>query len=133
MAISTAKAEFLCGIEKVWDVVSSLEYYAWRSDLSRIEVVEPGRKFIEYTNDGFSTTFTITVFEPFERYEFDMENDNMSGHWSGVFSFKDGVTSVVFTEDVTAKKWIMRPFVGGYLKKMQSAYVADLKRELMGR
>lgn len=133
MAISTAKAEFLCGIEKVWDVVSSLEHYAWRSDLSRIEVVEPGRKFIEYTNDGFSTTFTITVFEPFERYEFDMENDNMSGHWSGVFSFKDGVTSVVFTEDVTAKKWIMRPFVGGYLKKMQSAYVADLKRELMGR
>lgn len=133
MAISIVKAEFLCGIEKVWDVVSSLEHYAWRSDLSRIEVVEPGRKFIEYTNDGFSTTFTITVFEPFERYEFDMENDNMSGHWSGVFSFKDGVTSIVFTEDVTAKKWIMRPFVGGYLKKMQSAYVADLKRELMGR
>lgn len=133
MAISIVKAEFPCGIEKVWDVVSSLEHYAWRSDLSRIEVVEPGRKFIEYTNDGFSTTFTITVFEPFERYEFDMENDNMSGHWSGVFSFKDGVTSVVFTEDVTAKKWIMRPFVGGYLKKMQSAYVADLKRELMGR
>lgn len=133
MAISIVKAEFPCGIEKVWDVVSSLEHYAWRSDLSRIEVVEPGRKFIEYTNDGFSTTFTITVFEPFERYEFDMENDNMSGHWRGVFSFKDGVTSVVFTEDVTAKKWIMRPFVGGYLKKMQSAYVADLKRELMGR
>lgn len=133
MAISIVKAEFPCGIEKVWDVVSSLEHYAWRSDLSRIEVVEPGRKFIEYTNDGFSTTFTITVFEPFERYEFDMENDNMSGHWSGVFSFKDGVTSIVFTEDVTAKKWIMRPFVGGYLKKMQSAYVADLKRELMGR
>lgn len=133
MAISIVKAEFPCGIEKVWDVVSSLEHYAWRSDLSRIEVVEPGRKFIEYTNDGFSTTFTITVFEPFERYEFDMENDNMSGHWSGVFSFKDGVTSIVFTEDVTAKKWIMRPFVGGYLKKMQSAYMADLKRELMGR
>lgn len=133
MAISTAKAEFPCGIEKVWDVVASLEHYAWRSDLSRIEVAEPGRKFIEYTHDGFSTIFTITVFEPFELYEFDMENDNMSGHWSGVFSFKDGVTSVVFTEDVTAKKWIMRPFVGGYLKKMQSAYVADLKRELMGR
>lgn len=133
MAISIVKAEFPCGIEKVWGVVASLEHYAWRSDLSRIEVVEPGRKFIEYTNDGFSTTFAITVFEPFERYEFDMENDNMSGHWSGVFSFNDGMTSVVFTEDVTAKKWIMRPFVGGYLKKMQSAYVADLKRELMGR
>lgn len=129
MAISNVKATFNCDIKKVWETVTSLENYAWRSDLSKIDVLSE-KEFIEYTKEGFATTFTITVVIPYQRWEFDMENDNIKGHWVGVFTKKDGQTEIDFTEDVTAKKIIMKPFVKSYLKKQQAQYVADLKKAL---
>lgn len=130
MAVSHIKATFSCGLPKVWDAVVSLKEYSWRSDLDRIEIREPGKQFVEFTKEGYPTTFTITVFQPCERYEFDMENGNMRGHWVGLFSEQNGQTTVDFTEDVTAKKVMLRPFVGGYLKKQQALYVADLRKFL---
>ncbi|MCI7131136.1 MAG: SRPBCC family protein [Lachnospiraceae bacterium] len=129
MSISNIKAQFECDVKKVWDTVTSLDQYEWRSDLSKIEVINE-KQFIEYTKDGFATTFTITVTEPYKRWEFDMENSNMKGHWVGLFSEKDGQTEIDFTEDVTAKKLILRPFVKGFLKKQQELYVSDLKKAL---
>ncbi len=57
-----------------------------------------------------------------------MENSNMKGHWTGVFKEMDGLSEIEFTEEVTAKKLLMKPFVGVYLKKQQAQYVADLRR-----
>ena len=130
MAIANIKATFHCDLEKVWNTVTSLESYSWRSDLTKIEVLEAGKKFAEHTKDGYSTTFTITLFEPMKRYEFDMDNENMHGHWVGLFSYGNEETTIDFTEDVTAKKLLLKPFVGAYLKKQQAAYVADLKKAL---
>lgn len=127
MAVSNIKAVLPCDVKMTWNIVTSLENYEWRSDLSRIEVVDE-RQFIEYTKDGYATMFTITACIPFERWEFDMENGNMKGHWIGVFSAKDDQTEIDFTEDVIAKKWIMKPFVKSYLKKQQALYVADLRK-----
>lgn len=129
MAISNMKASFQCDVKKVWDIVTSLENYAWRSDLSKIDIVDE-KKFVEYTKEGYPTTFTITATEPLKRWEFDMENDNIKGHWVGVFTQKDGLTEIDFTEDVTAKKWIMKPFVKSFLKKQQSQYISDLQKAL---
>lgn len=86
MAISNIKAILPYNIEKVWNIVVSLYNYNWRSDLASIDIIERGKQFVEHTKDGYSTTFTITVFEPMSKYEFDMENDNMHGHWIGIFS-----------------------------------------------
>ena len=129
MATSKIKAVFQNDIKDVWNVVTALDHYQWRSDLSKIEVISD-RQFIEYTKDGFATTFTITVAKPFERWEFDMENSNMKGHWTGVFSFQNGRTEIEFTEDITAKKFIMKPFVKAFLKKQQELYVSDLRKAL---
>ncbi|MGN0553997.1 MAG: polyketide cyclase [Oscillospiraceae bacterium] len=129
MAISIIKAVFDSHIKEVWNVVTSLENYQWRSDLSKIEVISDNR-FIEYTKDGYATTFTITITKPFERWEFDMENSNMKGHWVGVFLYQNGQTEIEFTENVTAKKFFMKPFVKAFLKKQQELYVSDLKRAL---
>ena len=123
MAISNVKATLQVDIERVWEIVTSLYDYSWRSDLSKIEILEDGKKFIEYTRSGYATTFTITAIEPMKRYEFDMENDNMSGHWIGLFSKIDGKTEISFTENIIPKKWIMEPFVGMYLKKQQDTYI----------
>lgn len=129
MAISKIQAVFHSDIENVWNIVTSLEQYQWRSDLSKIEIINE-KQFIEYTKDGYATTFTITVQEPYKRWEFDMENSNMKGHWTGIFSEADGQTVIDFTEDVTAKKLIMKPFVKAFLKKQQEQYISDLRKAL---
>lgn len=129
MAISNIKALFQSDVKKMWDIVTSLEKYQWRSDLSKIEILNE-KQFIEYTKDGFATTFTITASEPYRRWEFDMENDNMKGHWVGIFTDKNSLTEIAFTENVKAKKLIMKPFVKAFLKKQQKQYVSDLKKAL---
>lgn len=130
MTRSNIKATFLADIETVWNIVTSLEDYSWRQGLDRIEVLSEGKEFVEYTKDGYSTNFVITAFEPCKRYEFDMENNNMKGHWTGIFSCENGMTTIDFTEDVKVKKLIMKPFIKGYLKKQQALYIDDLKKAL---
>lgn len=130
MAISTIKAEFQCEVQKVWELVTSLDEYSWRSDLDKIVVTVPKKEFEEHTKDGYVTKFKITAFDEYKRYEFDMENGNMQGHWTGIFSYSDGTTGIEFTENVIAKKLIMKPFVGRYLKKQQVKYIQDLRNAL---
>ena len=55
--------------------------------MSKTEIINENQ-FIEYTKDGFSTTFTITAVEPYMHWEFDMENSNMRA-WIGVFTALD--------------------------------------------
>lgn len=130
MAVSNIKVTLQKDIQEVWETVTSLENYAWRSDLSKIEILNE-KQFIEYTKKGYATTFSITVTEPCRRWEFDMENDNMKGHWIGVFTPKGDQTEIDFTEDVTAKKFLMKPFVKSFLKKQQAQYAADLQKALL--
>lgn len=130
MAVSNIKATFQSDIQRVWEVVTSLENYAWRSDLSKIEIISENQ-FIEYTKEGYATTFTITANEPCKCWEFDIENDNMKGHWKGIFTNKSGQTEIDFTEDVIPKKFIMKPFVKMFLKKQQALYISDLQKALL--
>lgn len=128
MAVSSIKAELHADIEKVWAVVTS-DNAAWRSDLREIKRIDE-KRFVEIDKGGFETRFMITVFKPNSLYEFDIENDNMTGHWTGKFSVQNGMTAIEFTEDVSPKRTIMKPFVKGYLKKQQAAYLRDLRKAL---
>ena len=130
MATARIRAAFDCPIETVWAVVTSLGDISWRSDITGIDIPEPGKTFVEHTPDGTDTTFTITAFEPCARSAFDMENGHMKGRWTGLFSEEDGLTVIDFTEDVQAKKWYMKPFLGRYLKKQQAVYLQDLRCRL---
>ena len=128
MAVSNIKALIPGELQKVWELVLDIENYgAWRSDLSKTEVISD-KQFIEYTKDGYPTTFTVTLVEPYKRWEFDMENSNMKGHWTGIFTAKGDETEIDFTEQVEAKKLLMKPFVKSYLKKQQIQFVADIMK-----
>ena len=128
MAISNIKAVIPGELRKVWELVLDIENYGvWRSDLSKTEVINDNQ-FIEYTKDGYPTTFTVTLIEPYKRWEFDMENSNMKGHWIGIFTDKGNGTEMDFTECVEAKKWLLKPFVKSYLRKQQVQFVADIKK-----
>ncbi|MBE6072222.1 MAG: polyketide cyclase [Clostridium butyricum] len=124
------KARFISDIKKVWEVVTNNSNYAWRSDLSKIEICKDNLSFIEYTSKGFLTNFIITEKKPFERYEFDISNKNMKGHWSGIFNKIENGTEVEFIEEVSVNNPIMNLFVGAYLKKQQKLYIKDLKKAL---
>lgn len=129
MAVSNIKTVLSADISKVWDVVTDVENYSWRSDLSRTELLEK-KQFVEYTKEGYPTTFTITSSVPYERWEFDMENSNMKGHWVGIFKPKGEKTEIEFTENVTVKKIFLRPFIKRYLRRQQALFVADLEKAL---
>lgn len=129
MALSNTKAVFPCNISKVWEVVTDVRTYSWRSDLSRTEILNE-KQFIEYTKEGYATNFVVTVKEPYKRWEFDMENDNMKGHWTGIFTQKEEETEIDFTEEVEVKHMLMKPFVKIYLKKQQAQFISDLRKAL---
>ena len=130
MAISKINAIINDDIHKVWDMVFAIDKYSvWRSDISKTEIINE-KQFIEYTKDGYATTFSATAVEPYKRWEFDMENSNMTGHWIGLFTAKGNRTQIEFTENVTPKKWFMKPFVSLYLRKQQKRFILDLKKAL---
>ena len=92
VAISNINTIISNDIQKVWNIVLAVDKYnSWRSDLSKTEIIND-KQFIEYTKNGYATTFTVTVAEPYKRWEFDMENSNMKGHWIGVFIDKGNET-----------------------------------------
>ena len=96
MATSTIRTVVPCGIKKVWDTVTAVNQYSWRSDLSRTEIINEAQ-FIEYTKSGYPTTFTTTVWDPCRRWEFRMENSNMEGIWIGTFAQIAEGTELTFT------------------------------------
>ena len=127
MKSSTLTAQFPCDCKTVWDIVTDNENFEWRSDLSKIKIIDENR-FDEYTKTGFVTHFRITEKEPYREYRFDMENQNMRGHWSGIFESLNDGARITFTEEVQVKIPIMNLFVKGYLKKQQARYIADLQK-----
>ena len=130
VAISNINTIISNDIQKVWNIVLAVDKYnSWRSDLSKTEIIND-KQFIEYTKNGYATTFTVTVAEPYKRWEFDMENSNMKGHWIGVFIDKGNETQIDFTENVIPKKWFMNPFVKTYLKKTTKAICSGLKESI---
>lgn len=129
MVTSNIKAMIKSDIRSVWEIVLAVENYStWRMDLSKTEI-RSEKQFVEYTNQGYPTTFTVTETEPYRCWKFDMENSNMSGHWVGVFTAKGSETEIDFTEYVTAQKLFMKPFVKLFLKRQQAQFVLDLKNE----
>lgn len=120
-------------VQTVWAIVRDVQRYPdWRSDVERVETPD-ARTFREYTKGGYVTNFTIIGEEPCRRWEFTIDNDNMTGRWVGTFRQRSAATVVDFTEYVTAKKFWMRPFVKWYLKRQQAQFAADLRAALQAQ
>ena len=133
MIVSKIKAAVSGNVEKVWKFVTSVaDYDSWRSDLDRTEILSP-RQFVEYTKAGYATTFTITYCSPFERWEFDLENDKLKGHWTGIFAQRGEETEIEFTEIVTAKKFFLKPMIKIYFGSKKSIGVRFSRRQFIKR
>lgn len=130
MAKSNIKKEFNCNIEKLWSVITDNTKYAWRSDLSKIEIIDD-KHFIEYAKNNYPTYFTITSKKKLKEYKFDMENTNIKGKWIGLLKILDnGKVLLDFTEEIETNNFIMKLFAKTYLKSMQKRYMRDLEKEV---
>lgn len=127
---SVMKVQLKCDKDKLWEMVTDNNNYSWRTDLSNI-TIEDEKHFTEYAKNGFSTKFEITKKEYLKEYCFNVKNDNLEGHWQGVFKvLKDDLVEFTLREEVMVKKALMRFLARPYLKVQQKRYVSDLKRVL---
>lgn len=130
MIKSNIKKVFNCDIEKIWNIVTDNSNYSWRSDLSKIKIIDD-EHFIEYTKNNYSTYFTITSKIKLKEYKFDLENTNMKGKWVGLFkNLPNGNVELDLIEEVETHNFIMRILAKPYLKSMQKRYIRDLKNRL---
>lgn len=130
MVKSNIKKEFNCDIEKLWDIITDNTNYAWRSDLSKIEITD-NTHFTEYAKNNFPTHFTITSKQKCKEYKFDIENANMTGKWTGLFKeLPNGNVELDFTEEVNTNHLIMKLLAKPYLRSMQKRYMRDLEKEI---
>ena len=95
--------------ERVWAVVTDLDCWQWRSDLSRLDHVGEDA-FTEYDRSGFPTRFTVTERRPLSRWAFDLDNANLAGRWTGEFRPEGSGTQVTFTETITGYCYIIVTF-----------------------
>lgn len=130
MIKSNIKKEFNCSIEKLWNIITDNNKYAWRSDLSKIEIIDD-KHFIEYVKNNYPTYFTITSKDYLKEYKFDLENANIKGKWIGLFKeLPNGNVELDFTEEIEANSFIMKLLAKSYLKRMQKRYMRDLEKEI---
>ena len=130
MIRSNIKKQFSCDKNKFWDIITDNAHFTWRSDLSKIEIIDETH-FIEYTKNNFPTYFTITAKEKLKEYKFDLENDNIKGKWVGTFKeLPNGKTELDFTEGIEVNNLIMKLLAKSYLKRQQKRYMRDLEKEI---
>ena len=129
MATSNMKVTILCPIEIVWDSVTNLNDFSWRSDLKAVKIIDE-HNFIEIAKNGIETYFRITECIKYQSWIFEIDNKNIKGTWIGKFYSKGDKTILDFTENVVSKKIIFKPFISLYLKRQQRIYFKDLKVKL---
>ena len=130
MIRSNIKKQFSCDRNKLWDIITDNSNYVWRSDLSKIEIIDDTH-FVEYTKNNFPTYFTILSKEKLKEYKFDLKNANLKGKWIGIFKeLPNGNIELDFTEEIEVNSFIMKLLAKSYLKSQQKRYMRDLERAL---
>ena len=130
MIRSNIKKEFNCDKNKLWNIITDNANFAWRSDLSKIEIID-NTHFVEYTKKNFPSYFTIISKEKLKVYKFELKNENLKGKWIGIFKeLPNGNIELDFTEEIEVNSFIMKMLAKFYLKSQQKRYMRDLEREL---
>lgn len=119
---------------QIWQVVTDLTNWQWRSDLAECQIVDEYR-FIETPKKGKPLSFHITRLEESHIWEFHMDSPALTGTWQGIFEPKeDGGCRVRFIEEMNLRNklipnWIVKRFLTIY----QTQYFRDLQAELQSR
>lgn len=107
---ATIQARVDCKIEDVWRAVTCVASYPeWRSDVVKVVIVDDVT-FEEYDKSGFVTRFFTTRQERYNFWEFDIDNANIKGRWTGQFFDENGHTRVILLKKLRPKNSFFSPF-----------------------
>lgn len=132
--VAVWEAEVPHAPQQVWQVVTDLMNWQWRSDLSSCEIVDE-RRFIEIPKKGKPIRFCTTRLEECRIWEFHMDSPSLTGIWKGTFEpTENGGCRVRFVENVCFRQrlvpnWVVKRFLTAY----QARYFRDLRAELQSR
>lgn len=119
--------DFKSDVETVFKTVTNLLDCSWRSDLSKVEQVGDN-KLIEYNRKQKETKICITDFRKNIQFDYNVENNNYRGHWSGQFApLSDGGCRMFLTFDFEPQSMLGK-FVR--VDKFEERYIEDLKKKL---
>lgn len=124
---------FSSDIKPVWDVVTNNEDYEWRSDISKIEILDSGDSWIEYNLNGSYINFNILNKKNHKEYDFHMHNKIFTGKFTSRFEKNStGNTQVEFVESISIKNPLLKPisYLFFNIQKFQDIYIYDLKKKL---
>ena len=106
MVKSSVKKEFDSDIDRLWSIITDNTKYTWRSDLSKIEIIDKYH-FIEYNKNNYPTYFTIISKQKYKEYKFNIENSNIKGQWTGIFRKLDnGNVLIEFIEEIETQHFL---------------------------
>ena len=130
MASLGVRVTFKEDIQKVWDVITSVDKYkSWRSDLKEMEIIDE-EQYVETTEDGYVTTYIVVRRAEGKRLELEVENETLSGRWVINLTESSEGTEFALQARMSANKFYYQPYVRGYLKNQQLNYMTDLKKIL---
>lgn len=122
-------------LRHVWEVMTDLTQYAWRSDIKRIETVD-ALTFREIYPNGNETMFTITEKKQNSLYAFHMENKRFSRGLVRAAAESCGWRLFASSGGKDRNHHPVMRLVAGIawdLKKLQKLYIDDLTKELHRR
>ncbi|WP_080292102.1 hypothetical protein [Clostridium botulinum] len=124
---------FSSDINTVWDVVTNNEDYDWRSDISKIEILDNGDSWIEYALNGSHINFDILKKNDCKEYDFNMNNKMFTGKFTSRFEKSATENAKVeFVESISIKNPILKPisYLFFDIQGFQDTYISDLKKKL---
>lgn len=132
--IARRVVNFSSDLQTVWDAITNNEDYDWRSDISKIEILDDGNSWIEYSSkDNSSISFKITKKNIAKEYNFSMENPMFTGQFMSKFeSSSSSGPKVEFIESISIKNPIIKPlsYLFFNVQAFQDKYISDLKSKL---
>lgn len=132
MARIHKKIIFQTDLDILWDVITNNNDYSWRSNIKEIKVLDD-KRFVEIDHEGVETVFTIITFDENKKYEIDYENEDLKGHWVGLFYLTSQGAELDMVEDVEAKNALLSLFVPKTLKQMREVYIEDIQRAVVAK
>ncbi len=130
MIKSNIKVKLNFDIVKVWNKVTYLENYSWRSDLSKLEILNNDTFIIKGKNNT-KTVCKITFAKLYRQWNLKIDNKHFFGEYIGVFSGDENHCVFEIKGDLKAKKIFLLPFLKDMLKKQQNDFINDLQRALL--
>lgn len=132
--IAKRVVNFSSDIQTVWDVITNNEDYDWRSDVSKIEILDNGDSWIEYSSkDNSIISFKVSKKNIAKEYCFSMENPIFTGQFESKFeSSSPSGARIEFIESISIKNPLIKPlsYLFFNVQAFQDKYISDLKSKL---